>query len=251
MQLDDPLYFYAVTDHAAWLGMIRAYADPNSKPGQLDFASDLHGLNDPENLNTNTFARRAGLFGNLITGELIEPSKNPFKLLVAYLQADTIYGTMAYDRYTHQTAWRDIAEAADRHNKPRQLTTFIAYEFTTSLPGQSNLHRNVIFKGSKAPIQPFSIVDSRNPEDLWNTMDKWRKKGIDSLAIPHNSNGSNGRMFEMHKSNLGTQASIQAVKTDGTLWSWGYNGQGVLGINLSNGQNRSCLLYTSPSPRDS
>ena len=66
MQLDDPLDFYAVTDHAAWLGMIRAYADPNSKPGQLDFASDLHGLNDPENLNTNTFARRAGLFGNLI-----------------------------------------------------------------------------------------------------------------------------------------------------------------------------------------
>ena len=27
MQLDDPLDFYAVTDHAAWLGMIRAYAD--------------------------------------------------------------------------------------------------------------------------------------------------------------------------------------------------------------------------------
>ena len=48
MQLDDPLDFYAVTDHAAWLGMIRAYADPNSKPGQLDFASDLHGLNDLE-----------------------------------------------------------------------------------------------------------------------------------------------------------------------------------------------------------
>ena len=54
MQLDDPLDFYAVTDHAAWLGMIRAYADPTTKPGKLDFASDLHGLNDPENLNTNT-----------------------------------------------------------------------------------------------------------------------------------------------------------------------------------------------------
>ena len=46
MQLDDPLDFYAITDHAAWLGMIRAYADPDSKPGQLDFAADLHGLND-------------------------------------------------------------------------------------------------------------------------------------------------------------------------------------------------------------
>ena len=108
MQLDDPLDFYAVTDHAAWLGMIRAYADPTTKPGKLDFASDLHGLNDPENLNTNTFAKRAGLFANLITGELIEPSKNPIKMLGAYLQKDTIYGTMAYDRatpvsYTHLT----------------------------------------------------------------------------------------------------------------------------------------------------
>ena len=197
MQLDDPLDFYAVTDHAAWLGMIRAYADPTTKPGQLDFAADLHGLNDPENLNTNTFARRAGLFGNLITGELIEPSKNPFKLLAAYLQEDTIYGTAAYDRETHQSAWRDVAEAAERHNKPGEFTTFIAYEFTSSGPGQSNLHRNVIFKDSKAPLQPFSIVDSQNPEDLWNWMDNLRDLGVESLAIPHNSNGSDGQMFKL------------------------------------------------------
>ena len=197
MQLDDPLDFYAITDHAAWLGMIRAYADPDSKPGQLDFAADLHGLNDPENLNTNTFARRAGLFANLLTGELVKPSNNPIKLLGAYLQEDTIYGTGAYDRETHQSAWRDVAEAAERHNNPGEFTTFIAYEFTSSGPGQSNLHRNVIFKDSKAPIQPFSIVDSRNPEELWDWMDNLRTLGIESLAIPHNSNGSNGQMFKL------------------------------------------------------
>ena len=28
-------------------------------------------------------------------------------------------------------------------------------------------------------------------------MDKLRDKGVDSLAMPHNSNGSNGQMFEM------------------------------------------------------
>ena len=197
MQLDDPLDFYAITDHAAWLGMIRAYADPDSKPGQLDFASDLHGLNDPENLNTNTFVRRAGLFANLLTGELVKPSRNPLKILGAYLQEDTIYGTGAYHRETHQSAWRDVAEAAERHNDPGEFTTFIAYEFTSSGPGQSNLHRNVIFKDSRAPIQPFSIVDSRNPEDLWDWMDNLRDLGIESLAIPHNSNGSNGQMFKL------------------------------------------------------
>ena len=145
MQLDDPLDFYAVTDHAAWLGMIRAYADPESKPGQLDFAKSLHGLNDPENLNTNTFAKRAGLFANLITSELVELSQNPLKTLGSYLQDDPIYGTRAYDRTTHQSAWADIAAAAERHNDPGKFTTFIAYEFTSSGPGQSNLHRNVIF----------------------------------------------------------------------------------------------------------
>ncbi len=197
MQLDDPLDFYAITDHAAWLGMIRAYADPDTKPGQLDFAADLHGLNNPENLNTNTFVRRASLFANLLTGELITPSKNPLKILGAYLQEDTIYGTSAYDRETHHSAWKDIAEAAERHNNPGDFTTFIAYEFTSSGPGQSNLHRNVIFKDSRAPIQPFSIVDSRNPEDLWDWMDKLRELGVESLAIPHNSNGSNGQMFKL------------------------------------------------------
>ena len=197
MQLDDPLDFYAVTDHAAWLGMIRAYADPDSKPGQLDFASDLHGLNEPENLNTNTFTKRAGLFASLISNELVEPSKNPLKILGAYLNEDTIYGTAAYDRETHQSAWRDIAEAAETHNSPGEFTTFIANEFTSSGPGQSNLHRNVIFQNSKAPIQPFSIVDSANPEDLWNWMDNLRNLGVESLAIPHNSNGSNGQMFKL------------------------------------------------------
>ena len=197
MQLDDPLDFYAVTDHAAWLGMLPAYADPSSRPGKLDFASDLHGLNDPENLNTNTFVRRAGLFANLITNELIEPSKNPIKMLGAYLQEDTVYGTRAYDRETHHTAWRDVAEAAERHNNPGEFTTFIAYEFTSSGPGQSNLHRNVIFRDNKAPIQPFSIIDSSNPEDLWDWMDNLRNLGVESLAIPHNSNGSNGQMFQL------------------------------------------------------
>ena len=197
MKLQDPLDFYAVTDHAAWLGMLEAYSDPNSIPGKLDFAKDLHGLNNPENLNVNTTPRRSNIFGNLIANELVTPSKNPFKLLMAYLQKDTVYGTRAFHRATHQSAWKDIAFAAEKHNEPGKFTTFIAYEFTSSGPGQSNLHRNVIFKDSNAPIQPFSIIDSMNPEDLWNWMDRLREKGVESLAIPHNSNGSNGQMFKL------------------------------------------------------
>ena len=197
MQLDDPLDFYAVTDHGAWLGMMEAYSDPDSTVGHFDFAQKMHGMNDPENLNTDSLPFRLSLFGGLITNNLITPSKNPLVTLKAYLQDDTVYGTTAFDRKTHQTAWANSARAAERHNDPGKFTTFIAYEFTSSGIGQSNLHRNVVFKNSKAPVQPFSIVDSRNPEDLWDWMDVLRKEGVESLAIPHNSNGSNGQMFKL------------------------------------------------------
>ena len=42
---------------------------------------------------------------------------------------------------------------------------------------------------------PFSRLNSLDPDGLWRWMDVLRDKGVDSLAIPHNSNGSNGMMF--------------------------------------------------------
>ena len=47
----------------------------------------------------------------------------------------------------------------------------------------------------EAPERLFSTLDSTNPEDLWNWMNDKRDEGFDVLAIPHNSNASNGQMF--------------------------------------------------------
>ena len=44
---------------------------------------------------------------------------------------------------------------------------------------------------------PFSRLDSDDPEDLWAWMDNNRAEGIESLAIPHNSNMSEGLMFQL------------------------------------------------------
>ena len=109
-----------------------------------------------------------------------------------------MYKRQIYDHDVHLSAWADVVKAANDAYDPGNFTTFIGYEFTTSTDvANENLHRNVMFKSSSAPERPYTRIDSINPEDLWNWMDKIREQGIDSIAFPHNSNGSNGQMFEM------------------------------------------------------
>ena len=102
-----------------------------------------------------------------------------------------------------RTAWADIVAAAERHNDPGKFTTFIGFEYTASTPDMGNLHRNVIFRGdgNRIPSVPYGRANSNSPEGLWNWMDRLREDGIESMAIPHNSNGSGGNMFALVDSN--------------------------------------------------
>jgi len=86
--------------------------------------------------------------------------------------------------------WNDTSERCER-------TTFIAYEYSSFRLG-SNLHRNVIFKNEVVPVQPVSYLDAHREWKLWDLLKRGCKEtgsGCDVLAIPHNSNISNGRMF--------------------------------------------------------
>ncbi|MYA07434.1 MAG: DUF3604 domain-containing protein [Holophagales bacterium] len=98
-----------------------------------------------------------------------------------------------------RSAWQEIVDAAGRHNDPGSFTTFIGYEYTAFSDDRGNLHRNVIFRGDTAPPRPFTANDSHNPEDLWRWLDARRAEGFEALAIPHNSNGSNGQMFRLER----------------------------------------------------
>ena len=64
------------------------------------------------------------------------------------------------------------------------------------MPNNMNMHRNIFFKDSaKVPPVPFSALDSVEPWELWKWMDTQRKAGNELLAISHNANLSDGRMY--------------------------------------------------------
>ena len=105
-------------------------------------------------------------------------------------------GTRAY-----QSAWDETIKAAEEANEPGRFTAFIGFEWTSNTGG-NNLHRNVIFRDNAAKaglIVPYTTMPplgSDNPVDLWKWMATFEEKtGGNVLAIAHNGNLSNGRMF--------------------------------------------------------
>ncbi len=105
-------------------------------------------------------------------------------------------GTPAY-----KSAWQDTIKAAEEANDPGVFTAFIGYEWTSNTGG-NNLHRNVIFRDNAdkaSKVEPYTTMKplgSDNPVDLWKWMDAYQQAtGGRVLAIAHNGNLSNGRMF--------------------------------------------------------
>ncbi len=95
-------------------------------------------------------------------------------------------------------AWQEVVATADRYNQPHLFTAFPAYEWTSTIAGD-NMHRVVLYRegqGFADQSLPFSSQDSNDPEQLWAALAGYEQvSGGSVLAIPHNSNVSNGRMF--------------------------------------------------------
>ncbi|MEM7327707.1 MAG: DUF3604 domain-containing protein [Pseudomonadota bacterium] len=177
IQLDGPpLDFLAVTDHGEYLGVIPFMNDPNHPLSKTLTAQRAFGEDAAQSAQT---FQSIGV--SFVTGQPIEEIR---------------------DQSHMNQIWAETINAAERHNQPGTFTTFAGYEFTAmtivsqEAGSAANLHRNVIFK-NQAPDQVFSTLDSTNPEDLWAWMTSQRAQGIDAIAIPHNSNGSNGEMFAL------------------------------------------------------
>ncbi len=169
-----PLDFAAVSDHAEFLGEMFSTQYPDAPGHYQEALVELRGLNDID-------TQRAWFLKYVVENNRSgEPEHPPF-----FAGPETTI-----------SAWKDVViAAAEAHYDPGAFTTFIAFEWT-SAPGGGNMHRNVIFRDTVVPDQPLSALDTVDEEKLWAWMAEQEANGSTLLAIPHNSNGSKGMMFE-------------------------------------------------------
>lgn len=174
VQIDRPLDFLVVSDHAEGLGAIAQLAAGN--PIMLE---NERGRRWRQMLNEG---KTNETFGEIVALGTTNPAD------IAFLNDQRIF----------RAAWDEITETADRHNDPGVFTAFIGWEWT-STPGGMNLHRIVVNSGDSETATkylPFSQNDSGKPEDLWRWLaDTSKALNTDFLTIGHNSNLSNGRFF--------------------------------------------------------
>jgi len=169
-----PLDFVAVSDHAEFIGEMYSTQVPGAKGGDNPMLGELRNLKSVDE-------QRAWFVKYVVSNNRGDkPDHPPF-----YAGPETT-----------RSAWKDvILKAARDHYQPGRFTTLAGYEWTAA-PKAGNMHRNVLFRDMNVPDMPFSALDSNDEEKLWAWMADQEKKGAKLLAIPHNSNGSKGLMFE-------------------------------------------------------
>ena len=178
VRLSRPLDWVAVTDHSDGMGTVAGIREGN-----------------PEMMRDATLKRWHDM---MLAGP--EQSAKATMELVAAQSNKRLPPAITDPKYA-KSYWEQNTAIMEKYNEPGRFTAFIAYEWTSNAGGGDNLHRNVIYRDDKKvadQVLPMTTFQSENPEDLWKWMASWEQKtGGKLLAIPHNGNLSNGRMFEL------------------------------------------------------
>ncbi|MDJ0849833.1 MAG: DUF3604 domain-containing protein [Myxococcota bacterium] len=178
VRIDRPLDFAAITDHAEFLGEQVLCTDPGSAVYESETCRAIRASTTPTD------------------------SPLGFKIMHPFpsREEDVCGPDGSRCGLAIASAWEEIIAAADEWHDGSSAcrrTTFVAYEYSSHRLG-SNLHRNVIFRNRIVPAQPASYMDFQREWELWDVLRETcleSDTGCDVLAIPHNSNISNGRMF--------------------------------------------------------
>ncbi len=174
-QLDRPLDFVALTDHAEGFGAIASCTDPQNPQYETDACVDMR---NPQPGNMDYF-REA-----FERGTARPAVRNP------RLCAD-VDVCLANAR----TTWQRVQAVANQFDDPGTFTALIGYEFSSLLPEFGMLHRNVIFRGSEVIPHAVSSNDVAGQADFFRQLDDTCTGDCRVLTIPHNTNYSWGMTF--------------------------------------------------------
>ena len=193
VQLETPLDFLVVSDHAEFLGNIRHLYNVGIPTEGMGFFQKLRVWYVQYLIRD---AIKKGEGRAFFVRQLPEPFDTPQEAISEWDLAASVFPRVPV---IEDQAWSDIADAAEANNIPGQFSAILGWEYSL-IPGGANLHRVVMtdLDGESAKVfQPFGSDDSLYPEDLWAWLDKTSEEtGGNFIAIPHNSNISKGAMFD-------------------------------------------------------
>ena len=206
-QLERPLDFASLTDHASYQGEVALCTLPGSPRYDSRGCKMYRGEILPEDPAGREFAARMGAIASAFDAANETPRRNP-----------ALCGANGEEcRESMTKVWREQQAAADRHydrSSACTFTTFNGYEYTAT-PGLSKVHHNVIFRNEKVPATPIAWVDYPDVYDLWGQLKEQcleGEPGCDVLTLPHNSNLSNGRMFVVSGRDLPLEEQRQRAR---------------------------------------
>lgn len=181
-RLERPLDFAAVTDHAELLGELHLCRTPGAE-----------GYDSLVCRITRRWPLLAYIFVSSRMLSTTEPSRYSFCGEAGALCRNASTGPWQ--------VIRDAAEGAYDRTDACTFTSFAAYEWSGG-PGGSMTHRNVIFADERVPSLPVSFLDEPTGEGLWRHLEKeCATAGCRFLTIPHNTNLSNGLLFDTETAN--------------------------------------------------
>lgn len=193
VQLETPLDFLVVSDHAEFLDNIRHTVEVGIDTSEMSIWRKLRTWY-VQYLIRDAIAENRGR--EFFVSLLPDPYDTAQEAVANW---DLTESGLPAIRSVEDKSWSDTADAADANNIPGEFSAILGWEYSL-IPGGANLHRVVMtdLDGTSAKaFQPFGSDDSLYPEDLWSWLDKTSAEtGGEFIAIPHNSNISKGAMFD-------------------------------------------------------
>ncbi len=178
VQLERPLDFVAVTEHAEWLDFTL-----------LCESEQAAEIPDCQNLLVNRGPQNGvQLFRQYVVPSITGASPAP---VAPCAENPARCGELALDR------WQAVQAQTEAFNAPCQFTTLHGYEWSHT-PNFSHAHRNVIFRTAAVTDQAIDYIHYPTLQSFWDALDQQclESQGCRALTIPHNTNMGDGISFD-------------------------------------------------------